>query len=99
MLLIADRQQQYFMDNKQYALSLTSLGYAGDSIMINDEGGLVDSGDSRRTYSITLEDATATGYTIVAAPQLGQAKDTDCGSLTMTNAGLKGQSGSSDNCW
>ena len=100
MLQIADRQQQYFMDNKQYATKLSSLGYSSESIMINDEGALVDTGDSRVTYSIALDDATTTSYTLVATPQKGQAdNDTGCGSLTLTNAGAKGQTGTGNNCW
>ncbi len=100
LLQVADRQQQFFMDNKQYASKLSSLGYPADTFMVNDDGTIVGSGDSRRTYNISLTGATATAFTVNGTPQLGQyAKDTDCGTLTLTNAGVKGQSGSGDNCW
>ena len=100
LLQVADRQQQFFMDNKQYATKFSSLGYGSDEIMINDDGTIVAAGDSRRTYKIALSGATATSYTVEAIPQLAQAsKDTDCGTMTLTSAGAKGQSGSGDNCW
>jgi type IV pilus assembly protein PilE len=100
LLQVADRQQQFFMDNKQYATKFSSLGYGSDEIMINDDGTIVSAGDSHRTYKIALSGATATSYTVEAIPQLVQAsKDTDCGTMTLTSAGAKGQSGSGDNCW
>lgn len=100
MLQVADRQQQFFMDNKQYATVMTSLGYETDTITINDNGSVVTAGDSKRTYSLSLTDASATAYTILATPQLSQAtSDYDCGNLTLTDAGIKGHSGAGDNCW
>jgi type IV pilus assembly protein PilE len=100
LLQVADRQQQFFMDNKQYASQLSSLGYPADTFMVNDDGTVVSSGDSRRTYSISLTGATATAFTVNGTPQLGQyVRDTDCGTLTLTNAGVKDQSGSGDKCW
>ena len=100
LLQVADRQQQFFMDNKQYATKFSSLGYGSDDIMINDDGTIVGASDSRRTYKIALSGTTATSYTVEARPQLGQAsKDTDCGTMTLTSAGAKGQSGAGDNCW
>ena len=100
LLQVADRQQQFFMDNKQYSTTLSSLGFASDTFMVNDDGSVVSATDERRTYSISLTGATATTYTVQALPQLGQAaNDTDCGTLTLTHAGAKGQSGSGDKCW
>lgn len=100
LLQVADRQQQFFMDNKQYATKFSSLGYGSDDMMINDDGTVVDASNSHRTYKIALSGATATTYTVEAIPQLAQAsKDTDCGTLTLTSAGAKGQSGSGDKCW
>lgn len=100
LLQVADRQQQFFMDNKQFATALSSLGYAADSFMVNDDGSTVGATDKNRTYSISLSAVTATSYTVQALPQLGQAAhDSDCGTLTLTHAGAKGQSGSGDKCW
>ena len=100
LLQIADRQQQFFMDNKQYATQFTSLGYASDTMMVNEDGTIVNASDPRRTYKIALSGASATAYTAEAIPQLVQAsKDSDCGTMTLSSAGAKGHSGSGDNCW
>jgi type IV pilus assembly protein PilE len=100
LLQVADRQQQYFMDNKQYASSLESLGYTANPFMMDDQGAVVADADPERIYNIELSDTTATSYTATAEPQEQQAeKDTECGSLTLTHAGEKGQSGAGGNCW
>jgi type IV pilus assembly protein PilE len=100
LMQVADRQQQYFMDNKRYASSLESLGYSSSPFMMDDQGAIVDDGDSSRIYGISLSDTTATSYTATAEPQENQAeKDSKCASLTLTHAGEKGHSGSGTNCW
>ena len=100
LLQVADRQQQFFMDNKRYAASLESLGYTANPFMMDDQGAVVDDGDADRIYQISLTDTTATTYTANAVPQNIQAsKDTKCGSLTLTHAGEKSQTGAGTNCW
>ncbi len=100
LLQVADRQQQFFMDNKRYAVSLASLGYASDTIMVSDEGQVVADGDEDRIYGLGMTNTTAISYTITATPQLKQAEnDTLCGNLTLTDVGTKGHSGSGNNCW
>ncbi len=100
LMQIADRQQQFFMDNKRYAGSLTSLGYASDSIMIDEEGAVVTTADDGRLYNVEISASNIVTYELTATPQLKQAeKDTDCGNLTLTNTGEKGYSGSGGNCW
>ena len=99
LMQIADRQQQFFMDNKRYASTLTRLGYANDTIAVGDEGQVVAAGDADRIYSINISNSTATTYTLTAAPQLAQAAKDKCGSLTLTNTGVKGHSGSGTKCW
>ena len=99
MLQVADRQQQFFMDNKRYAASLTSLGYDDDSIMIDDEGQVVTMASGDRIYNIRISASNIVSYELTATPQLNQAKKDSCGSLTITQTGAKGQSGTGDNCW
>ncbi len=100
LLQVADRQQQFFMDNKRYAGSLTNLGYASDSIMIDEEGAVVTTADGGRVYNVEISASNIVTYELTATPQLKQAeKDTDCGNLTLTNTGEKGYSGSGGNCW
>ena len=100
LLQVADRQQQFFMDNKRYAASLESLGFTSNPFVMDDQGRVVAAGDEDRIYSISLSNTTATTYTATAAPQQMQAyKDTKCGSLTLTHTGEKSQSGAATNCW
>jgi len=100
LMQIADRQQQFFMDNKRYAATLTSLGYANDSIMIDDEGRVVPDADAGRVYNVRISASNIVTYELTATPQLKQAeRDGKCGSLTLTNTGARGQSGASDKCW
>ena len=97
---VIDRQVQFFADNKQYAGALSALGYAADSIGVNDEGEVVPDSDSRRIYVVSLTNTSAMTFTIAAAPALAQAAhDTKCGTLTLTHTGQKGHSGPGPNCW
>ena len=97
---IADRQEQFFLDNKVYATDLSSMGFAANTIGVDEDGQITDSGDVDRSYVVDLSAATATTYTVRAAPQLVQAtNDTDCMTLTLTHTGVRAQSGASDNCW
>lgn len=103
LLQIADRQQQFFMDNKRYAANLTRLGLGADTVMIDEDAAVVADGDANRIYNVSVSAVTATTYTLTAAPQLIQAsKDTMCGSLSLDQAGVKGYSGSGSGggeCW
>ena len=61
----------------------------------------VDGGDA--TYNLTISAATASTYTLQAAPTGGQTGDS-CGTLTITNTGVKGVSGAAagydwQRCW
>lgn len=100
LLQVADRQQQYFMDNKRYAASMINLGFDDPTVMIGDDGNIVSASDDDRVYGISLSNTTATTYTLTATPQLRQAeKDSTCGNLTLDHSGDKGASGYSDRCW
>lgn len=55
------------------------------------------------TYNLTIQAATGSTYSLQAAPIGEQAKD-KCGTLTLTNTGLKGVTGADagvtwDQCW
>lgn len=100
LLQIADRQQQFFMDNKRYAANLTSLGFDNNTVMITDDGNFVSATDDKRVYGISVSASTATTYTLLATPQLRQAaKDSKCGNLSLTHAGDRMASGDGENCW
>ena len=61
----------------------------------------VDGGTA--TYNLTISAATASTYTVQAAPTGAQAKD-KCGTLTLTSTSLKGVTGAAagltpQDCW
>jgi type IV pilus assembly protein PilE len=100
LLQVADRQERFFADRKQYAANLTDLGYAANVIAIDAQGGQVAVGDTERIYRIGLTNTAALTYTAAAVPQLVQAsRDTGCMTLTLTHTGVKGQTGASTDCW
>ena len=100
LLRVADRQQQFFLDNKSFADDLTDLGFPADPWVIAKDGRAVDGDDPGSVYSLSLSNVGATTYTATAAPLNGQlAADETCGSLTLTQAGARGASGSGTSCW
>ncbi|HEY8024593.1 MAG TPA: type IV pilin protein [Burkholderiaceae bacterium] len=48
-------------------------------------------------YNLTVT-ATTTTYTLTATPTGGQTKDS-CGTLTLTNTGVKGSTSGASSCW
>lgn len=100
LLRVADRQQQFFMDNKTYAADLTDLGFPSNPYAISDHGTASDATSYESVYSISLSNVATTTYTITAAPLHSQlARDTDCASLTLSQAGVRGSSGGGNDCW
>ena len=100
LLQIADRQEQFFADNKRYANDMTQLGFATDGFAIDNQGAPVSPSSYDRLYAVSLSNTSATTFTVNAAPLMGQlTRDTDCGTLTLTHAGQKGQSGGGGSCW
>ena len=100
LLQVADRQQQFFMDNKRFAADLTSLGFGADPWVVDDEGMSTVAGDADAVYSLSLANVTQTTWTATAAPLNGQlSRDTACGSLSITQAGAKSDSAGNGECW
>ncbi len=90
---IAGEQQRFFTENNRFAEDLTEMGYPS-AAMLSENG----------YYSVSVTDNTASTYIITAAPVADgpQAGDTDCGSLTINSAGIKGVTGAdrpADECW
>jgi type IV pilus assembly protein PilE len=97
---LANRQEQFFIDNKQYAPSLVGLGFATATVGVDDKNAAVAVDDADRIYLISLSDTGTTTYTINAAPQLIQAtNDSACNTLTLTHTGVKGKTGTGSHCW
>ena len=100
LVRVADLQEQFFLDNKQYAPNLSGLGLAADVVGVSENGDEVPAGDADRVYLVTLANTSATTYTVAAVPQLAQAKyDTECGTLSLAHTGRRNQSGMGTNCW
>jgi len=100
LLQIADRQQLFFMDNKRYADDLTDLGFAANPLYVSDDGNSVAAGDADAVYLFTLAGVAPTTYTASGAPLAGQLKrDTDCGTMTLNQAGTRDALLGGDDCW
>ena len=100
LLEVANRQEQFFAENKRYASDLSDLGYAGNQFMINAQGAPVTALSSERCYGISLTNTAAMTFTANATPELQQAShDSECATLTLTHTGVKGQTGASTQCW
>ena len=100
LVAVAARQEQFFVNNRQYSSTLAGLGYA-DPYAIDEEANDVSSTSGDRIYTISLTTVSATSFTVQAVPQLGQTKDALCGTLQLTSTGVKSASGSggTGECW
>lgn len=101
LVQVMDRQAQFFADNKAFATNLTNLGYAENGFGVDRKGKEITTTAGERIYIVRLAaGASATAFTLEAVPQLLQAsRDTACGTLSITNTGVKSVSGSSTDCW
>ena len=93
-------QEQYFVNHRGYATQLASLGYSDP--MILSAGGEVAAADVEAPiYSISIQNATAAGFELQAAPAGKQVVDTDCGTLIITSTGAKSVTGDAGAavCW
>ena len=100
LMQVADRQQQFFMDNKRFAANLTNLGFNANPFVVDDDGVATVAGDPDAVYSVALSNVTQTTWTATAAPLNGQlSRDADCSNLTITQTGERDSAGGGDNCW
>lgn len=103
LLGFANAMERYFTENDTY------LGAAGTNTTPADTGqpriystqSPIDSGAA--AYNLTINAASATTYTLHAAPTGAQTGD-KCGTLTLTNTGVRGLSGQAtgvtvNDCW
>ena len=91
LLDAANKEEQYFVDNREYTETFTDLG-----LQSKTENGHFE-------LSISVVDSNT--FTITAKPIDGAVKgDTDCKELSITDIGLKGAKGSKGDtdigyCW
>lgn len=97
---LADLQEQFFLDNKSYADSLTTLGYDDDVIGLDRDGQFTGSDAEGVIYTLTITDPGATTYQLDAQPEGTQAdRDSACGTLTLDVSGNRGATGGGEDCW
>ncbi len=100
LLQVADRQQQFFMDNKTYTADLTNLGFPASPLVVGDDGRSLASGDAMSVYTIAMSNVAVTTYTITATPLNAQlTRDTKCGALTLDQSLAKGAGGAVADYW
>jgi type IV pilus assembly protein PilE len=93
ILEVASRQEQYNLDARQYASSMTILG--ATSIPAEVSG----------SYTVTLAADNSVApptYTVTATPNANQlSQDAKCATLTINQSGTKGISGTGTvaTCW
>lgn len=91
---IAARQEQYFLDNRRYTNNLADLRYA-----TNTDGSV---NSEKAYYAVSVDPATftTTSYLLTAVPDPAGAQASDpCGTLTLTEAGVRGHAVGGENCW
>jgi type IV pilus assembly protein PilE len=99
MFTVSSRQEQSMLNARSYFAVATGATpeWTAASMSVPAE--------VSANYTLTVASnnaATPPSYTVTAAPQAGQAsKDAKCGTLTLTNTGAKGVSGTStvSECW
>ncbi|MBS0289907.1 MAG: type IV pilin protein [Proteobacteria bacterium] len=84
LLNMSSLMESYFTENNTYVgANPTTLGITNAS--------------QQGYYTLSVTTATATAFTLSAAPAGVQTADTTCGTLTITNTNIKGPNPST--CW
>lgn len=100
LLDIANRQQEFFLNNKTYATNLAALGFTAASIGFNKTGEEVAAGAADAVYQFNVVSGTATTFSLTAVPHNSQAGDTDCGTFGLISDGTKSATGGLGmDCW
>lgn len=94
LLDVASRQEQYFINNKEYADTLVKLGLPASYYIDSENSINVTASDS--TYLITLARPTPSTYTLTATPQNRQAKD-KCDKFALTESNVR--TPTTAGCW
>jgi len=90
IMAVANKQEQYMLDARSYTSTLSALATTPTDVSAN--------------YSITITNVGTAPptYTINAVPTGGQlARDTECGTVSINQAGTKSITGTGTvaNCW
>ena len=95
LLEAAQYMQRFYAANDRYDEDRT-----GGDIELPDAFAKVPTGDAPR-YLIKLDSVSRTAFTLKADPESASAKEDSCGSLTLTNTGVRGVSTAKTvaECW
>jgi type IV pilus assembly protein PilE len=100
LLDVMMRQEQFFLGHKRYAGVLTELDLPASPYAIDAQGNAVSVLAGERVYLIELT-TRSYAYTLYATPQLSQASDRRCGTLSLDSTGKKLVAGTATarECW
>lgn len=97
---VVARQNRYLADNRQYAVSLSMLGFSSDTVGITEQGKYTTADSFDATYQLTIASASNYSFTVQATPVNEQLDDTDCGTLAISSNGSYSASGNAPGvCW
>jgi len=88
LLQIATNQERAYLQNNTYTQDLTALGFSATPTFTTDTG----------SYSITIPNADAAGYTATATYLKGGGEAGKCGVFSIDGQGVK-TSTPDTNCW
>ena len=96
LMTLAAAQERFFTNCNTFAPTIAGAQSDCSGLGRGSSTPLTENG----YYQISLA-TTATGYTLTATPQGHQAKDADCATITLTDTGAKGftGSGTAKQCW
>ena len=100
LLDVVARQEQFFLEHRQYADSLAELGLPAAPCALNAQGDLLPAPAAGAIYLLQLE-SDGEHYTATASPLARQLHDRECGALGVDGRGRRMASGSgeADRCW
>lgn len=100
LLDVMTRQEEYFINNKRYAVTLADLGLP-QPFYINRQAEVVE--PALAAYQVDLEIVDDAFVGAAAAPRNRQAADEDCMTFSLTRTGMRAVSGSfadaPGHCW
>jgi type IV pilus assembly protein PilE len=101
LLDLAGREERFMSTNGSYTATAANLGYGAFPTSVGSGYYTIAAPAPLTGGSFTGTANTVPSFSITATPVVGsdQAKDTACGSFTLTSAGVQSVSGTSTDCW
>jgi len=100
LLDVMTRQEEYFINNKRYAVALTDLGLP-EPFYINRQAQAVEQARAAYQVDLAIEEDIFVG--VAAVPRNRQAEDGNCMTFSLSRTGIRAVSGSfagePGHCW